>query len=249
MGLLQDIHVMAHSTFHRQRGGTHAERLQGYYGPQAAHYDAFRQRLLHGRPALLRALPLAAGARVLDLGGGTGFLWELAGSRLAELECVVLLDLCPALLEQARARIARLSWGNVRAIEADAAAGNGEDKAFDVVVLSYCLTMIPDWFRAIDRALESLKPGGIVGVTDFYVSRKWPEAGMRRHAAWQRLFWPNWFGWHGVWLNPDHLPYLRSRFETVHLEESFGRVPYLGGLRSPYYVFVGRIPEVPRPRP
>src|SRR5947209_2720823 len=173
MGWLQDVRVMAHSTFHRQRDGTHAERLEGYYGPQAANYDAFRQRLLHGRPALLGALPLPAGARVLDLGGGTGFLWELAGTRLADLEGVVLVDLCPALLEQARARISRLGWGNVRAIEGDATSRDRE-KPFDVVVLSYCLTMIPDWFCAIERALESLKPGGLVAVTDFYVSRKWP---------------------------------------------------------------------------
>ncbi len=240
MGWLQDLHVMAHSTLHRQRGGTHAERLQGYYGPQAAYYDAFRQRLLHGRLPLLRALPLPAGARVLDVGGGTGFLWELAGTRRAELDSLVVLDLCPALLEQARARVSRLGWSNVRVIEGDATLQNWHDKPFDVVVFSYCLTMIPDWFRAIDRAVELLRPGGLVGTTDFYVSRKWPDSGMRRHSAWRRFFWPCWFGWHGLSLNPDHLPYLQSRFDTVHLEESLGRVPYMGGQRAPYYVFVGR---------
>jgi len=30
---------------------------------------------------------------------------------------------------------------------------------------------IPDWFLAIDNALRILKPGGIIAVVDFYVSR------------------------------------------------------------------------------
>ena len=31
------------------RSATHEERLQAFYAPQAAHYDAFRERLLQGR--------------------------------------------------------------------------------------------------------------------------------------------------------------------------------------------------------
>jgi S-adenosylmethionine-diacylgycerolhomoserine-N-methlytransferase len=63
---------------------------------------------------------------------------------------------------------------------------------------------------------------------------------MRRHAAWTRFFWPSWFGMDNVFPSPDHIPFLQSLFDTVRLDECFGRVPYLVGLRAPYYVFVGR---------
>jgi S-adenosylmethionine-diacylgycerolhomoserine-N-methlytransferase len=99
--------------------------------------------------------------------------------------------------------------------------------------------MIPDWFRAIDRAHALLRPGGVIGVADFYVARKWPAAGMARHGALRRWFWPWWVSWDNVFLSPDVLPYLLSRFQTVRLDERLGRVPYLP-FRVPYYVFVGR---------
>ena len=52
----------------------------------------------------------------------------------------------------------------------------------DVVTFSYSLTMIPNWFQALERAYAALKPGGMIGVVDFYISRKWPAPGMRRHS-------------------------------------------------------------------
>ena len=51
----------------------------------------------------------------------------------------------------------------------------------DVVTFSYSLTMIPDWFLAVDHAWRLLRPGGTIGVVDFYVSRKHPDPGWRRH--------------------------------------------------------------------
>ncbi|HXX95320.1 MAG TPA: methyltransferase domain-containing protein, partial [Planctomycetota bacterium] len=120
-----------------------------------------------------------------------------------------------------------------------ATAWSPEEPA-DVVTFSYSLTMIPDWFRAIDRAMENLKPGGLLGVVDFYISRKWPERDLRRHSRFQRFLFPQWYAWDNVFISPDHLPYLRHRFETVRLEERVGKIPYALGLRSPYYLFVGR---------
>jgi len=99
---------------------------------------------------------------------------------------------------------------------------------------------MPDWFKAIDRAYANLKPGGTIGVADFYVSRKWPAPGMKRHSGFTRHFWRTWFSWDNVFLSPDHLAYLQSRFETLHVKEGRGKIPYLLGLSAPYYVFVGR---------
>jgi S-adenosylmethionine-diacylgycerolhomoserine-N-methlytransferase len=43
-----------------------------------------------------------------------------------------------------------------------------------------------------------------------------------------------------VYISPDHLPWLQSRFETVMLDTSLGKIPYLPLARVPYYVWVGR---------
>src|SRR5262249_53869094 len=131
-------------------------------------------------------------------------------------------------------------WGNVHTVHADATTYEPPGDPVDLVTFSYSLTMIPDWFRAMQHAYDLLCPGGIIGVVDFYVSRKWPGGGLRRHSGFQRVFWPAWFGMDNVFLSPDHLPWLQAHFETIMLQEHFGKVPYLLGLRAPYYIFVGR---------
>ena len=80
----------------------------------------------------------------------------------------------------------------------------------------------PNWFQALERAYALLKPGGMIGVVDFYIARKWPAAGHERTASFWRCFWPTWFGFDNVFLSPDHLPWLQGRFETVKLEERLG---------------------------
>ncbi len=102
--------------------------------------------------------------------------------------------------------------------------------------------MIPDWFSAIDNALRMLKPGGIIGVVDFYVSRKFPAEGMKRHSWFTRTFWPTWFATDNVFPSSEHLPYLQQRFETQSLREERCKIPYIPLIRMPYYTFVGRKP-------
>ncbi len=221
------------------RGGDHRSRLERFYAPQATAYDRFRERLLHGRRELVAALPVGPGASVVELGGGTGRNLEFFATRLMAFAQVTVIDLCPSLLAQARARCQRNGWSTVRCLEADATS-YAPEAPVDCVYLSYALTMIPDWFSAIDNALAMLKPGGVLGVVDFYVSRKHPAEGLRRHGAFTRSFWPAWFGHDGVHPSPDHLPYLRARCEQVLLDEAQSAVPYLPGLRTPFYCFVGR---------
>ena len=102
--------------------------------------------------------------------------------------------------------------------------------------------MIPDWFAAIENAWQMLKPGGTIGVVDFYVSRKFPEPELAHHGWWRRTFWSTWFAFDNVFLSPDHLSLLRNRFETIGLNEQLGKVPFIPFVRAPYYRFVGRKP-------
>ena len=100
--------------------------------------------------------------------------------------------------------------------------------------------MIPNWFAAIDNALRILKPGGVIGVVDFYVSRKYPEEGLKRHRWFTRTLWPNWFATDNVFPSHDHLPYLRYRFQQQQLAENRSKVPYTLFLKTPYYSFIGQ---------
>jgi S-adenosylmethionine-diacylgycerolhomoserine-N-methlytransferase len=212
--------------------GSHAQRLEAFYAPQAEAYDAFRERLLHGRQELIRRLPVRRGQRVVELGGGTGRNLEFFGPRIHGFASTEVVDLCPALLRVASRRAERITAGahrNVRVIEADATEYRPPDPP-DCVYFSYALTMIPDWRRAIDNAIAMLAPGGTLGVVDFHLPR----------GALSNRFWRAWFGHDGVRLSGEHLPYLQSRLEALHCTQSRGPVPFLPGLRAPYYLFIGR---------
>jgi S-adenosylmethionine-diacylgycerolhomoserine-N-methlytransferase len=232
----KDLVVLRQMLRGMPRDTTHAERLQRFYAPQAAHYDAFRDRLLPGRPDLINRLPLPDNARVVELGGGTGRNLDFFGPRLDRLESIEIVDLCPALLKLTRLRTRQRS--QVRVVEADATNYQPRAKV-DCVYFSYSLTMIPQWRQALTNAYNMLKPGGVLGVVDFYIAQKRAVNGGVAHGALERLFWKQWFAHDGVQLDPEHLPTLQWLYPCHETIESRAPVPYLPGVRVPYYVFVG----------
>jgi len=215
-------------------GGSHAERLERFYRPQAKHYDSFREKLLHGRRELIELLDPPDGAVVIELGAGTGRNAEHFGERLLDFSHVELVDLCPALLEQARRRWAQQP--RVRIIEADAVTYRPLQSA-DCVYFSYSLTMIPQWRAALDNALAMLKPGGLLGVVDFDLPRG--DCIADRCAC---EFWRRWFAHDGVHLDRAHVETLQQLTEPQLLRESTAALPWLPGLRMPYYLHLGRKP-------
>jgi S-adenosylmethionine-diacylgycerolhomoserine-N-methlytransferase len=241
-GFFSDLRILWHMAVAGGRGRTHEERLENFYSGQAAGYDAFRKRLLHGREELFTSLPAVQGGVWVDLGAGTGENAENWGQRLSEFSRGYLVDLSSSLLKIADQRIQARGWSNVQTVHGDATQFVPPEGAADVVTCSYSLTMIPDWFLAIDQARRMLKPGGIFGVVDFFVARKWPVEGLTKHRWPTRTGWQAWFANDNVFLSPDHIPYLQSHFETVSLNQSRGKVPYLPLVRAPYYRFVGRKP-------
>lgn len=232
-----DAAVLARLLRGMPRAGSHAQALSAFYGAQSEHYDRFRERLLAGRAELIADLPLPPAARVVELGGGTGRNAEFFGARLAAIESITVVDLCAALLERARERARRIA--QLRAVLADATTWQPEQPV-DAVILSYALTMIPDWRAAIANALAMLKPGGVLGVVDFYVSPAHAAAGGVRHGALTRGFWPAWFAHDGVRLDAAHLPALRCGLPLHRVVEARAPVPYLPLARVPYYRFIGR---------
>ncbi len=242
MSLASDLKVLYHLAVKPVRGKDHAQRLESFYSGQAGAYDDFRKRLLKGREEMYRSIDPPQEAVWVDMGGGTGSNLEFIAERIDRLQKAYVVDLAGSLLKVCGERIAERGWKNVETVEADATTWTPAEGSADVVTFSYSLTMIPDWFAAIDNALRILKPGGTIGVVDFYVSRKFPDDSLARHKWFTRSFWPVWFASDNVFPSRDHLPYLRRRFETISLEEKRAKVPYLLGMTTPYYIFTGRKP-------
>jgi S-adenosylmethionine-diacylgycerolhomoserine-N-methlytransferase len=243
MGFLQDLKILYHLALRPVRGKDHAARMENFYSGQAAAYDDFRKRLLHGREELFQHIEFQPGATWVDLGGGTGANLEFIADKVPQLGQAYVVDLASSLLKVARERFQKNGWEHVHAIEADATQWQPPGGQVDVVTFSYSLTMIPDWFAAIENALRMLKPGGVIGVVDFYVARKHAASGMRSHSWFTRSFWPVWFANDNVFPSPDHLPYLRSHCETLWCQEARSKVPYIPLIRTPYYQYIGRKPN------
>lgn len=240
MSVPSDLRVLWHLLVSPIRGTSHAERLNSFYAGQAADYDAFRARLLKGRGELLQSLPAPTGGVWVDMGGGTGANLE-AAPWLSSCRRVVVADLCQPLLDVCRERVQHRGWSQVEPVLADVTTYDPGEPV-DLVTFSYSLTMIPDWFRAVERARAMLAPGGVIGIVDFYVSRKYVPANRVRHGWLTRSLIPVWFATDNVHPSRDHLPYLESRFETVRLDEDRAAIPYVPLLKAPYYRFVGRKP-------
>ncbi|WP_442485423.1 class I SAM-dependent methyltransferase [Aeoliella sp. SH292] len=222
------------------RGESHQQRLDSFYAGQAEHYDATRQKMLHGRDELFATLPAPADGVWVDLGCGTARNVEAWGDRLTNFRHATLVDLSESLLGIAKKRVDDKGWTNIELRHADATTVDLEPGSVDVLTFCYSLTMIPNWYDAIDHALTLLKPGGTIGVVDFYVAKKYPPEGRAKHSWFRRSFWPVWFSNDNVFPNPDLLPYLERRFETVSVDEHAGKIMMIPMLRIPYFRFVGR---------
>ncbi|QGJ71251.1 S-adenosylmethionine-diacylgycerolhomoserine-N-methyltransferase [Planctomycetales bacterium 10988] len=240
MALLNDLKILYHLALSPIRGKTHAQRLESFYAGQAEGYDDFRKALLKGREQLWEKLPRPEGGIWVDMGGGTGANLEYFGDSISKLKKIYVVDLSTSLLKMARERAEKNGWDNVECVEADATTWVPEEGKVDTVTFSYSLTMIPDWFAAVEHAHSLLKEGGTLGVVDFYVSRKYAAEGNKQHGWSTRTFWPTWFSNDNVYPSPDHLPFIQRKFQTVSLQEDRAKVPYLPLIKTPYYTFVGK---------
>lgn len=240
MSLFSDLKILYHLAVRPVRGDNHAERMESFYSGQASAYDDFRKRLLHGREALFQQIEFPNDGVWVDLGGGTGSNMEFIRDDVPKLRKGYVVDLASSLLSVASERFKHEGWDHLQAVEADATKWQPEDGKVDVVTFSYSLTMIPDWFAAIENALSMLKPGGHIGVVDFYVSRKHAAENMKKHGWFTRTFWPTWFSSDNVFPSADHLPFLKSHTSQVWCQESRSKVPYIPFIRTPFYQYIGR---------
>ena len=153
-------------------------------------YDVTRKYYLLGRDALIDELAVPEQGAVLEIGCGTGRnLIRIA--RQYPTARVFGLDISAEMLDTARHAVARaglggrivLAQGDATGFDAEALFGLG---AFDRVVLSYALSMIPAWRSALGAAFEAVRADGQLCIVDFGDQGDLPaffRAGLRRWLA------------------------------------------------------------------
>jgi SAM-dependent methyltransferase len=116
-----------------------------------------------GAPATEVMLDLAgvrAGARVLDLGTGTGDTALLASGRVGASGHVLATDLSPAMIELARAAAAAAHADNVTARVMSAEDIDVEPSTFDAVIARLALMFVGNLERALEGVARALRAGG-----------------------------------------------------------------------------------------
>lgn len=102
---------------------------------------------------------LPAQASVLELGCGTGKLWQENSDRIPPGWALTLTDQSPGMLQQAQSTLAAVDQP-IHFQQADAQAIPFADAQFDAVIANHMLYHVPDLPQALREITRVLKPGG-----------------------------------------------------------------------------------------
>ena len=136
------------------------------YDAAADHFDdaplSFWERI--GKQTIDR-LALSAGAKVLDVGCGTGASALPAAAAVGAKGSVIGVDLSGRLLERARAKAKARGITNVELRSADMTSLGYPDAHFDAVVSVFSIFFVPDMEGLVRELWRMVRPGGKLAVT------------------------------------------------------------------------------------
>ncbi|MFA4901771.1 MAG: methyltransferase domain-containing protein [Desulfobaccales bacterium] len=128
--------------------------------------------------------PLYPGDAILDIGCGAGVDSLVAAHLAGPGGRVVGIDVTFAMLQQARAHLARLGWPQVSFQVADAEALPFPDNDFDAVISNGVFNLTLNKAKALQEAHRVLKPGGRLMLADMVLVAALPSDRQDQVANW-----------------------------------------------------------------
>jgi phosphatidylethanolamine/phosphatidyl-N-methylethanolamine N-methyltransferase len=146
----------------------HIEAVKAAYRRYARIYDVIFGAVLEpGRRAVLDALKLKPGDRVLEVGVGTGLSLPLYPRSVR----ITGIDVSREMLDKARERVARRRLDNVEALlEMDAEEMAFPPASFDKVVAMYVVSVVPRPARLLEELHRVCRPDGEIFLVNHFQS-------------------------------------------------------------------------------
>jgi phosphatidylethanolamine/phosphatidyl-N-methylethanolamine N-methyltransferase len=130
-------------------------------------YDLLFRRVFYPRIALVvRSLDIEPGARVLELGVGTGLSLDAYPTHCQ----VTGIDLAPDMLERAQDKVNRNAWRHIALEQGDALNLKFPVDSFDYVTAFHVVSVVPDPRRMMAEACRVCRPGGVLTVINHFRS-------------------------------------------------------------------------------
>jgi S-adenosylmethionine-diacylgycerolhomoserine-N-methlytransferase len=155
-----------------------ADKMDRQYRFQRHIYDHTRTHYLYWRERLIRELGAPPDGSVVEIACGTG--WNMVRAIRAYPHARFFgFDISREMLRTAQSAIDRngfadravLTQGDATAFDLEALFGI---PTADRIFISYALSMIPDWQKAVECAVASLAPQGTLSIVDFGPMAKMP---------------------------------------------------------------------------
>lgn len=116
--------------------------------------------------AIIQHLTLSPGMKVLDFGCGPGRLTIPVAKQVGPAGEVTAFDIQPGMLQRVRTKALAENLGNIQIMQGGVGGGKPGRDQYDRVLLVTVLGEIPDRKTAMEGIYDSLKPWGILSVTE-----------------------------------------------------------------------------------